>query len=85
MSGFALPRVVACARKGKAEELERLARSRFGGQDKSGSLFRRKPLLAHGFWRAVRSVRVPRPRDFAVFSTPCPAPRPFPALLGEAR
>lgn len=76
MSKFASARSLGCDRVGLVGKWRRQGNTTYttnGRRDKSGSLRFRKPLLSHGFSRAGRSGRVPRPVISQTISTVFPA------------
>ena len=73
MNKFASARGLACDGVGLVRRWRWQESTTNGRRDKSGSLRFRKPLLSHGFSRAGRSGRVPRPVISPMISTVFPA------------
>lgn len=73
MNKFASARGFAHDSVGLVGKWKRQEKTTNGWRDKSGSLRFRKPLLSHGFSRAGRSGRVPRPMISPTISTVFPA------------
>lgn len=73
MSAIAGWSAIACISGWKREWRGWQENTTNGRRDKSGSLRFRKPLLSHGFLRAGRSGRVPRPMVSPMILTVFPA------------